>query len=117
MVKLERCMALCAELRIYFDTLSGGNQPVLSFDSDLHHLLCEIENMPPDETTGLQTANDTILVLSRYILKHCNYDRLRDHACAQCMPEGGDLVKIGFVCAYHLAQEYARSAVTSSGGT
>lgn len=28
---------------------------------------------------------------------------LRDHACPQCLPEGGDLVKPDFVCAYHIA--------------
>ena len=31
-------------------------------------------------------------------------EQVRDHACAQCLPEGGPLVVAGFECAWHLAE-------------
>lgn len=42
--------------------------------------------------------------LARWIVQR--RQERRDHACFKCMPEGGDLVKPGFVCAFHLAEEF-----------
>lgn len=63
----------------------------------------------PAPTDANRTAQDTICILARYILQNSNDRRLRDHGCPQCMPEGGDLVKPDFVCAYHLAEAYVQT--------
>jgi hypothetical protein len=64
------------------------------------------------ETSAARTARETIEVLSRWIVQRGQ--DLRDHACPQCVPEGGDLVNPSYVCAFHLAQEYARTPVKAS---
>jgi hypothetical protein len=71
----------------------------------------------PEEPDSRRVTRETIEVLASYIVRNCNYNRLRDHACPQCMPEGGDLVKPDFVCAYHLAEGYvgSTSPVKASG--
>lgn len=70
-----------------------------------------VSNRSSDETSDrdLLTAQQTIDVLSKWIVQRGQ--ALRDHACPQCMPEGGELVKPDFVCAYHLALEYARNPI------
>ena len=60
-----------------------------------------------EPTSAVETGDARLLTFSKYILQHCNYHRLRDHACPRCMPEGGELVKTDFVCAYHQAKDYA----------
>jgi hypothetical protein len=65
-----------------------------------------------EETSAARTARETIEVLSRWIVQRGQ--DLRDHACPQCVPEGGDLVNPSYVCAFHLAQEYARTPVKAS---
>ena len=49
----------------------------------------------------VKSQHDTIGVLARRVVRMGNPNP--DHACRQCVPEGGDLIKPWFVCAYHLA--------------
>lgn len=56
------------------------------------------------ERAALQGA-DLIETFARYIVRHCNYKRLDDHACARCVGAGGELVKADFVCAFHKAED------------
>lgn len=64
----------------------------------------------------LRIANDDREIFAKWIAMHP--PRLRDHACAMCIPEGGELVKVGFSCGYHHAVGFLalRTAEETSDG-
>ena len=48
-------------------------------------------------------AADVIETLARRVVR--SPDRPRDHACARCVGVDGEIVKPGFVCSYHIAED------------
>lgn len=62
---------------------------------------------PRDDAERLEDAYKKAVAerlrFAQYIVLNCGGDnRIRDHACQQCVP-GGEIVQPGFVCAYHTA--------------
>ena len=62
---------------------------------------------PRDDAERLEDAYKHALAeqtrFARYIVVNCGgINRVRDHACAQCFPEGEQVVPF-FVCGYHAA--------------
>lgn len=48
-------------------------------------------------------VDDETLLMAEWIGRHA-YRMNRDHACPECVPEGGDLVDPAFTCAVHIAK-------------
>jgi hypothetical protein len=62
---------------------------------------------PRDDAERLEDAYKHVLAerkrFAQYIVVNCGgKNRVRDHACAQCFPDGEQVVPF-FVCAYHAA--------------